>query len=123
MEATSMNTLAQKIKEMRQLYLFDDIETGEHLDATLWHGSFNGRESTLQQLSPYVGKLKSGMVHILIQRYSKPGDVVLDPFSGSGVVPLEAVLAGREAWANDLSTYAYVLTRGKLETPGRETVA
>ena len=31
------------------------------LDAKLWHGSFNGRESTLQQLAPYVGKLKSGI--------------------------------------------------------------
>jgi hypothetical protein len=118
-----LNTLAHKIKEMRQLYLFDDTETEEHLDAKLWHGSFNGRESTLQQLSPYVGKLKSGMVRVLVRRYSNPGEVVLDPFSGSGVVALEAVLAGREAWANDLSMYAYVLTRGKLETPGSETVA
>jgi hypothetical protein len=27
-----------------------------------WDGSFNGRECTIQQLSPYIGKLKSGMV-------------------------------------------------------------
>ena len=32
------------------------------IDSSLWHGSFNGRESSLHQLSPYVGKLKSGMV-------------------------------------------------------------
>jgi hypothetical protein len=36
---------------------------------------------------------------------------------------LEATLAGRRAWANDLSPYAYRLTRSKLETPGSETVA
>jgi DNA modification methylase len=103
--------------------LLIDSEPEIKLDASLWHGSFNGRESTLQQLSPYVGKLKSGMVRVLIQLYSKSGDVVLDPFSGSGVVPLEAVLAGRVAWANDLSPYAYTLTRGKLETPESEADA
>lgn len=93
------------------------------LDSRLWQGSFNGRESSLHQLSPYVGKLKSGMAKVLIQVYSHPGEIVLDPFAGSGVVPLEVVLAGRVAWANDLSPYAYVLTRGKLETPDNEAIA
>ncbi|MBN2253052.1 MAG: DNA adenine methylase [Kosmotogaceae bacterium] len=87
------------------------------LDTSLWHGSFNGRESTIQQLSPYVGKMKSGMAKTLIDLYSDLGDIVLDPFCGSGVVPLEAALARRTAWANDLNPYAYVLTRGKLEAP------
>ncbi|MCI0618118.1 hypothetical protein L0244_34515 [bacterium] len=87
------------------------------LDIRLWHGSFNKRESTLHQLAPYVGKLKSGMARCLLQLYSKPGDLVLDPFSGSGVVPLEAILLGRQAWAIDLNPYAYVLTHGKLDAP------
>jgi len=118
-----VSTLSERAKEARQLYLFEDTEVVTELDARLWHGSFNSRESTLQQLSPYVGKMKSGMARVLINLYSRPGDTVLDPFSGSGVVPLEAALAGRRAWANDLSPYAYVLTRGKLDTPGSEKVA
>jgi tRNA G10 N-methylase Trm11 len=118
-----VSILSKDVKEARQLYLFEDTEVVTELDARLWHGSFNSRESTLQQLSPYVGKMKSGMARVLIDLYSRPGDTVLDPFSGSGVVPLEAALAGRRAWANDLSPYAYVLTRGKLETPGSEKVA
>ncbi len=103
----------------QQLPLFphDDTLTISELDARWWHGSFNKRESTLQQLSPYVGKMKSGMAHAILSLYTEPGDVVFDPFAGSGVVPLEAVLAGRHAWANDLSPYAYTLTRGKLEAP------
>jgi SAM-dependent methyltransferase len=116
-------SLSEDLKEARQLYLFDEAEVITGLDARLWHGSFNSRESTLQQLSPYVGKMKSGMAKVLVKLYSKPGDTVLDPFSGSGVVPLEAALAGRRAWANDLSPYAYVLTRGKLEAPGSEKLA
>jgi len=108
-----------KIKEVRQLYLFEEQAVGT-LDSRFWHGSFNAKESSLQQLSPYVGKLKSGMVRVLLSLYSKPEDIILDPFSGSGVVPLEAVLASRKAFANDLSPYAYTLTRGKLEAPGKE---
>lgn len=115
--------MSKPAKEARQLYLFEDTELVTELDARLWHGSFNSRESTLQQLSPHVGKMKSGMARTLINLYSEPGDTVLAPFSGSGVVPLEAALAGRRAWANDLSPYAYVLTRGKLETPGSRKVA
>jgi DNA modification methylase len=83
----------------------------------LWNGSFNGRESTLQQLSPHVGKLKSGTVSTLIEHFTKRGQWVCDPFSGSGVVPLQSLLMGRRAAANDLSIYAYCLTRGKLESP------
>lgn len=113
----------KRAREARQLYLFDEAELVTELDARLWNGSFNSRESTLQQLAPYVGKMKSGMARALVLLYSDPGDVVLDPFSGSGVVPLEAALLGRRAWANDLSPYAYVLTRGKLEAPGSQRAA
>jgi len=83
----------------------------------LWNGSFNGKESTLQQLSPYVGKLKSGTVSALIDHFTKRGQWVCDPFAGSGVVPLQALLMGRRAAASDLSIYAYCITRGKLEAP------
>ena len=118
-----MNILVQILREAQQLYLFKEKEIIPRLDPRLWHGSFNGRESTLQQLSPYVGKMKSGMARVLIALYSRPGDTVLDPFAGSGVVPLESALSGRRALANDLSPYAYVLTRGKLEVPENERVA
>ncbi|MGA2158971.1 MAG: DNA adenine methylase [Dehalococcoidia bacterium] len=83
----------------------------------LWQGSFNGKESTLQQLAPYVGKLKSGIASGLIEYFTQQGEWVCDPFSGSGVVPLEALLRGRKAAANDLSIYAYCMTRGKAEAP------
>jgi hypothetical protein len=120
---SKLNISSRRIKENKQMFLIEEPDVEVRLDAELWHGSFNGRESTLQQLSPYVGKLKSGMVRVLVELYSKPGDIVLDPFSGSGVVPLEAALASRIAWANDLSPYAYALTSGKLEAPESDIVA
>lgn len=88
-----------------------------HIDQKQWQGSFNGRESTLHQLSPYIGKLKTGMAASLIDAFSSPGDLILDQFCGSGVVPFEALVRGRKAIANDLNPYAYTITRGKLEAP------
>lgn len=112
------------MRDAQQLPLFPDesLQISE-LDSRYWRGSFNKRENSLQQLSPYVGKMKSGMAKALIELYSHPGDIVLDPFAGSGVVPLEAALAGRRAWANDLSPYAYTLTRGKLQAPANKADA
>ena len=115
--------MADSVKETRQQFLFDDSESFSRLDSKLWRGSFQSRESTFQQLSPYVGKMKSGMAKALINLYSKRGNTVLDPFSGSGVVPFESVLLGRIAWANDISPYAYAITRGKLDAPGSEKKA
>jgi hypothetical protein len=54
------------------------------------------------------------MAAALIARYTKPGDVVCDPFSGCGTFALEAWAAGRHVIANDLSPYANLLTRAKL---------
>jgi len=89
----------------------------------LWAGSFASRESSIHQLAPYVGKMKSGMARVLIEHFSQPGEVILDPFAGSGVVPYESVLQGRRAIANDLSPYAYMLTMGKLSAPTTEADA
>jgi len=79
-----------------------------------WGGSAVSRESTLHQLSPYIGKVKSSMAASLVAQFTKVGDFVYDPFSGSGTVALEAWFAGREVVANDLSPYAYLLTQAKL---------
>ena len=87
------------------------------LTPEFWRGCFNARESSIQQLAPYVGKLKSGMARALIQAYTREGDTVLDPFCGSGVVPFEALSLGRNAIGNDLNPYALVLTMAKCTAP------
>lgn len=110
---------------LNQLGLFRNSggSTAARIDDSLWEGSFNARESSIHQLSPYVGKMKSGMARILIEEFSHKGEVVLDPFCGSGVVPYEALLAGRHAIGNDLNPYAYVLTKGKLLAPSTQSEA
>jgi Putative RNA methylase family UPF0020 len=79
-----------------------------------WAGSALKAESTFHQLSPYIGKLKSSIAGSLISQFTVPGDLLYDPFSGSGTVALEGWAAGRNIIANDLSPYAALLTRAKL---------
>lgn len=79
-----------------------------------WRGSAGKDESTIHQLSPYIGKLKSSMAASLVSQFTKERDLVYDPFSGSGTVALEAWFARRRIVANDLSPYAELLTRAKL---------
>ena len=79
-----------------------------------WAGSAGKVESTLHQLSPYIGKTKSSMAASLISQFTSDGDLIYDPFSGSGSIALEAWIAGRRVVANDLSPYASLLTRAKL---------
>jgi DNA methylase len=79
-----------------------------------WTGSAVTSESTLHQLSPYIGKIKSSMAASLVSQFTNEGDLVYDPFSGSGTVALEAWAARRRVLANDLSPYANLLTKAKL---------
>ncbi len=80
-------------------------------------------DCTFQQLAPYIGRIKTEIARYLIASYSKPGDLILDPFSGSGVIPFEAVLLGRRCVSADISPYAYLITQAKFSAPTTENEA
>lgn len=82
-----------------------------------WYGSAILTESTLHQISPYIGKMKSSMSRILIEKFSNPFDIIYDPFCGAGTVAFEAWSLGRNVLATDLNPYAVLLTRAKLFPP------
>jgi site-specific DNA-methyltransferase (adenine-specific) len=63
----------------------------------------------------YLASFPAALPHAFIARYSRPGDVVLDPFSGRGTAPLQAAAEGRIGIGNDLNPLAHVLTGAKLE--------
>ncbi|WP_433385043.1 DNA methyltransferase [Actinoplanes sp. CA-142083] len=70
----------------------------------------------------YHGMFPAKVAHYFIQRHSRPGDLVLDPFSGRGTVPLQARVEGRRAICNDLNPLAYVLSRAKSNPPSWRSV-
>jgi methylase of polypeptide subunit release factors len=82
-----------------------------------WKSDHPLLESSLHQLSPYIGKLQSSIARELVLQYSSPGDLVVDPFSGAGTIALEAIHSDRRAFASDISPYAKVLTLGKARAP------
>jgi hypothetical protein len=61
--------------------------------------------------------MKTTMARGLLQYMSEPGDLIVDPFCGSGVVALEAAASGRRIVAGDWNPYAALLTRAKLFPP------
>jgi hypothetical protein len=65
----------------------------------------------------YLAMFPPALPRYLIEQCSKPGDVVLDPFSGRGTTPLEACLAGRIGIGSDANPLAAVLTGAKVRPP------
>jgi len=74
---------------------------------------------SLHPMCSYLASFPASLAHAFVARYSRPGDVVLDPFSGRGTAPLEAVVGGRIGVGNDLNPLAYLLTAAKLDPAGR----
>jgi DNA methylase len=78
---------------------------------------------TFHQLAPYIGRMKTSMARSLVQRWTAPGDLVVDPFCGCGVVALEAAASNREVVVGDWNPYAVLLTKAKLFAPSKQSTA
>ena len=64
-------------------------------------------------IHPYFGKVDPALARTLIANYSRPDDVVLDPFCGSGTVLHEGLLSGlSRRW--DSSPLAIMIATAKL---------
>ena len=70
---------------------------------------------TFHPMCSYLASFPASLAHAFIARWSRPGDVVFDPFSGRGTTPLQACAEGRIGVGNDLNPFAYLLTAAKVE--------
>lgn len=61
----------------------------------------------------YLGTFPAALSRSMIALLSKPGDRVMDPFSGRGTTLLEARLSGRHALVSDLNPMAIALSYAK----------
>jgi hypothetical protein len=77
----------------------------------------NGRPHRLHSLCPYFAMFPPEFARLAIERHTKPGDLVLDPFSGRGTTLLEAILLGRRAIASDINPVAYCISAAKAHPP------
>jgi hypothetical protein len=85
-----------------------DIEPEWKAQQRLWGHSFH-------PMCSYLASFPAALAHAFIARYSRPGDVVFDPFSGRGTTPLQASVEGRIGVGNDLNPFAHLLTSAKVE--------
>jgi len=93
---TSAANVAELISEGEQ-WNFHDEDTTEHL-----HG-----------LHPYPAKFIPQIPRTAIERWTKRGDLVYDPFCGCGTTLLEARLLGRPSVGVDNNAVACLVSRAK----------
>lgn len=77
--------------------------------------------NSLHEIS-YRACFKPQLPRFFIQRLTKPGDVVYDPFMGRGTTLVEAALLGRVPFGNDVNPLSVTLTRPRLTPPGQTAI-
>jgi len=82
--------------------------------ADSWKQAGRNWGSSLHRIMSRTGSFPPSLARWVVEKFSEPGQIVLDPFSGKGTAPLEACLAGRIGVGNDLAPEAYVVTRAKV---------
>lgn len=70
--------------------------------------------SGVNGIHPYPAMLHYLVVRELLHRYSKPLDVVLDPFIGSGVVATECLKARRKCIGYDINPLAIKIAKARI---------
>ncbi len=67
----------------------------------------------LHNIHKYPAKFFPELPRWLIEKYTKPDDIILDPFAGSGTVNLEALLHDRNSVAIDIEEFCRLLVKVK----------
>jgi DNA modification methylase len=74
------------------------------------------RTKHVHRLHPYLGKFVPQLAEAFLRRYARPGDLVWDPFAGSGTTLVEANALGMRAAGCDISAFNCLLMRVKTAT-------
>ncbi len=96
----------------------DDLDIGASLVVPAWEQIIvqhaGAAASLTHQLFQFPAKTYPPAARAMVHRYSRPGDVIGDPFVGSGTIALEALVAGRQVVASDVDPLAVFITRSKI---------
>jgi DNA modification methylase len=71
------------------------------------------RTKHVHRLHPYLGKFVPQLAEVFLRRYAGPGQLVWDPFAGSGTTLVEANAFGARAAGCDVSAFNCLLMRAK----------
>lgn len=69
---------------------------------------------SVHSIGEYPSKIRPIVFHEIVKRFSKIGDIILDPFCGCGTMAVEAKILGRHTLNYDINPIAIDLTEKKL---------
>jgi DNA modification methylase len=97
-----------------QALLYEDID----LELSWSEEELPERERTkhVHRLHPYLGKFVPQLAEVFLRRYASPGQLVWDPFAGSGTTLVEANAFGARVAGCDVSAFNCLLMRAKTAT-------
>jgi DNA modification methylase len=121
----------------KQIEAFDEFKTrtrkeilrlrdnGQEVEVPVYHNEFwtakQRAASSLHEIS-YRACFKPQLPRFFIERLTKPGELVYDPFMGRGTTLLEAALLNRIPSGNDVNPLSQFLIRPRLSPPSLEAV-
>jgi hypothetical protein len=77
------------------------------------------RTKHVHRLHPYLGKFIPQLVEVLLARYFRPGQHVLDPFAGSGTTLVQSLESGLDATGVDVAAFNCLLMDVKTRAYNR----
>ena len=76
----------------------------------------------LHSICPYFAMFPEEFAAEQVERWTRPGDLVFDPFSGRGTTAFQSLLMGRRAAAMDINPVAFCISSAKADPPAAERV-
>jgi hypothetical protein len=76
----------------------------------------------LHSICPYFAMFPEGFVAEQLYAYTRPDDVVLDPFCGRGTTILESLLNNRQGLGTDINPVAACIAGAKANVPALKSV-
>jgi DNA modification methylase len=90
----------------QQLDIFEEKVQKENYTAESYTGIYG--------MHKYWSKKPYNIIRTFIQKYSEKGDIVIDPFCGSGISVIESVITNRKAIGFDINPSATFITKQVL---------
>ena len=94
------------------------MQKGENMQHTEQHIDYAVVAKThpaMYKMHKYWSRKPYNVIADYIKHYTKKGDIILDPFCGSGVTAIEAIRLKRKVIAVDLNPMAIFITKMTLE--------
>ena len=93
------------------------------IDSAYWK-AFSGQRWAVRHhyTCSYMAMFPPELPHYFIHKFTERGDLVLDPFSGRGTTPVQAMSQLRTGIGNDFNDLAYALSNGKVANPSEKEV-